>query len=189
MKLASEYKLQVNGAAGNGNIYPAWSPITMTAPTYAEMAYAYSGTWTSPAKYQLGVNPQSAYCVLTKYIMPGAGTTAMGGGQFLNNPSAWASKDVRRAGQDGTPCMNFKYAYLGSLTSYMCQYQAAANGASVLSPHTLQLGNGFSAMPTFHGCNTVWYWAGTYPQYASLGGGNEGRSDHDCIIGFLDHMC
>ena len=188
MQLASEYKLQVNGEAGNGNIYPAWSPIVHTDATFYPKAYAYSGTWTTPALYTLNT---AAYCVLTKYVMPGAGETAMGGGEFLNDPSKWASTDVRKS---GAPCMHFKYAYLRGLTSYKCQWHAAANGASVLSPETIGGAGpgafaGWSAMPTFHSCNTVWTWKGTYPAGDALGAGDEGRSDVDCIIGFLDHMC
>jgi len=82
--------------------------------------------------------------------------------------------------------MHFKYVDVGVVTPYMCQIIAASNGASVLSSSTLGLGNIKTAMPTFHSCNTGWYWDGTNPQWEN--NPLEGPS-FQCYIGYLDHLC
>ena len=193
MSLAAEYKMSVNGEAGLGNIYPAWSPINSATDPNGPGAYAYtySGTWNSPAAYKLNT---AANCVLTQWI---GGVTSY---PWTFPPGRVQSTEVTRpmaSSPTGKQCLHFKYldpsidvGPQGPMTSFMCEYMAAMYGVSVLPASTLNInGYGGTAMPTFHGCNTVWTWewAG-YPSGTSMNGGDEG-SKHQCYIGFLDHLC
>jgi len=197
MQLAAENKMQVNGEAGTGNLYPAWSPIATTdgASAYAsadaaqDPAYGGGGhagaSWTSPSQYKLADN---ANCILVAYK-----GGAMEEGPYFRDgtPYTVQTAQVTRplaSSPTGSQCLHFKYAHLGPKTSYMCQWHAASNGASVLSSSTLGLGNIVTAMPTFYSCNTNWWWDGTNPQYTSAISGDEG-TPHACYIGYLDHLC
>jgi len=205
MQLAAEHKMQVNGEAGNSNIYPAWSPIITSD---GAGAWGYSSNWVIPRQVEIW---NKFYCTLTKDSF---GTFPeyknAYDGAYLNDPSSWLSAQVAfpmRAGPlpckgakywntdspcTWSQCMHFKYVDVGVVTPYMCQIIAASNGASVLSSSTLGLGNIKTAMPSFHSCDTVWHWDGTKPvstQPRTVRSDDYEGPPFQCYIGYLDHLC